>query len=128
RIGAWVPRFAARGTAIAAFAIEHRLPTFTFQTRMARDGLLMSYEPDVPEMFRRTAAIVGKVLRGAKPADIPVEQPTQFRFVINLKTARAIGLETPPSVLARGRDRRLARRSTRRLVGIDPTDRRLRRA
>lgn len=96
-----LPLFAARDTAIAAFAIEHRLPTFTFQTRMARDGLLMSYEADVPEMFRRIAAIVDKVLRGAKPADIPVEQPTQFHFVINLKTARAIGLDIPPPVLAR---------------------------
>ena len=92
---------AARSSSIAAFAIEHRLPTFTFQTRMERDGLLMSYEADVPEMFRRTAAIIDKILRGAKPADIPVEQPTQFRFVINLKTAHEIGIEIPPSVLTR---------------------------
>jgi putative tryptophan/tyrosine transport system substrate-binding protein len=95
------PLFAARSSSIAAFAIEHRLPTFTFQTRMARDGLLMSYEADVPEMFRRTAAIVDKILRGDKPGDIPVEQPTKFRFVINLKTARAIGIDIAPSMLIR---------------------------
>lgn len=96
-----LPLFAQRAGAIAAFAIEHRLPSFTFQTRMAHDGLLMSYEADGPEMLRSAAAIVDKILRGAKPADIPAEQPTQFRFTINMKTARAIGLEIPPAMLAR---------------------------
>lgn len=96
-----IPLFATHSLEIATFAIEHRLPTFTFQTQMARDGLLMSYESDLPEMYRTDADVVDKVLRGAKPADIPIEQPTRFRLTINLRTARAIGLEIPPSLLTR---------------------------
>jgi putative ABC transport system substrate-binding protein len=95
------PLFAVRTSVIAAFAIEHRMPTLTFQTRMVRDGLLMSYEADVPEMFRIAGAAVDKILRGAKPAEIPVEQPTKFRFTINMKTARAIGIEIPPLLVER---------------------------
>jgi len=95
------PVFAVSASGIATFAIEHRLPTLTFQTQMARDGLLMSYEPEVPELLRSAAGIVDKILRGAKPLDIPVEQPTQFRFVINAKTAHALGREIPSSLLTR---------------------------
>ena len=95
------PVFAVSASGIAAFAIEHRLPTLTFQTQMARDGLLMSYEPEVPELLRSAAGIVDKILRGAKPLDIPVEQPTQFRFVINAKTAHALGIKIPSSLLTR---------------------------
>jgi ABC-type uncharacterized transport system substrate-binding protein len=61
----------------------------------------MSYASDLLDQMRRSAALVDKVLRGAKPADLPVEQPTKFEFVINLKTAKALGLKIPPSVLAR---------------------------
>ena len=61
----------------------------------------MSYGPDNRDLFRRTAEFVDKILRGAKPADIPVEQPTKFDFVINLTTAKALGLEVPPTLLAR---------------------------
>jgi ABC-type uncharacterized transport system substrate-binding protein len=61
----------------------------------------MSYGPSYPELFRRIAVQMDKVLKGAKPADIPVEQPTKFEFVINLKTAKQIGLTIPPNVLAR---------------------------
>ena len=61
----------------------------------------MSYGPNFPDLFRRSAEIVDKILRGAKPADIPVEQPTKFDFVINLVTAKALGLTVPPSLLAR---------------------------
>lgn len=95
-----LPLFAQHSQKIAAFAIDQRLPTFTFSVPMARDGFLLAQSADVAGMFRRAAGIVDKILKGAKPADIPVEQPTRFHFVVNLKTARAIGIEIPPMLLA----------------------------
>jgi putative tryptophan/tyrosine transport system substrate-binding protein len=85
---------------VIAFTLEQRLPTLAAFTEIARDGALMSYSPDQMEIRRRAAYYVDRILRGAKPADLPVEQPTKFEFVINLKTARAIGLEFPPAFLA----------------------------
>jgi ABC-type uncharacterized transport system substrate-binding protein len=66
----------------------------------ARDGALISYGPDVPALFRRAAEYVDKILHGTKPGEIPVEQPTKFDLVINLKTAKALGLMVPPTLLA----------------------------
>ena len=86
---------------IAALAVKSRLPTIFYNSDWAEAGVLMSYGVDVPDMFRRAATYVDKILKGAKPADLPVEQPTKFEMIINLKTAKQIGLTIPPNVLAR---------------------------
>ena len=86
---------------ILEFAAENRLPTMHMDRTPVEAGGLMSYGPNVPDLFRRAAGYVDKILKGAKPADLPVERPTKFEFVINLKTATQIGLTIPPDVLAR---------------------------
>jgi len=83
------------------FALANRLPTTYPQREYVETGGLMSYGPNFPEMNRRAADFVDKILRGAKPADIPVEQPTKFDLIVNLITARALGLTVPQTVLAR---------------------------
>jgi len=95
-----IPLFREHSKEIAAFAIDQRLPSFTFSVAMARDGLLLAQSADFVGAYRSAAAIVDKILKGAKPADIPVEQPTKFHLVVNLKTARAIGIEIPLALLA----------------------------
>ena len=95
------PPATLHGQEIAAFAIEHRVLTVASFPIMAYAGLLMSLGPHGEEMNRRAAAIVVKILNGAKPADIPVEQPTRFQLVVNLKTAKALSLTIPPAILSR---------------------------
>ena len=82
-------------------AAKHRLPTMHTQSLWVEAGALMSYGTYFPDLYRRAATYVDKILRGAKPADLPVEQPMKFELVINLKTAKQIGLTIPPNVLAR---------------------------
>ena len=86
---------------IVNLAAQNRLPGMYNNSRFVEDGGLMSYSSDTREEFRRAALYIDKILKGAKPADLPVEQPTRFEFVINLKTAKQIGLTIPPNVLAR---------------------------
>jgi ABC-type uncharacterized transport system substrate-binding protein len=95
------PLMRANEKRIAGFALKNRLPSI-YSDRVAVDaGGLMSYGADQADSYRRVATYVDKILKGAKPADLPVEQPTKFELVINLKTAKQIGLTIPPEVLAR---------------------------
>jgi putative ABC transport system substrate-binding protein len=87
--------------ALIDFTIKRRLPSMHLNTELVTDGGLMSYSPDFGEMFRRAALYVDKILKGAKPADLPVEQPTKFVLTINLKTAKSLKLTIAQSVLAR---------------------------
>jgi len=86
-------------TQITELAAQHRLPAMYEGKEFVEAGGLMSYGPSVPDLFRRTATYVDKILKGAKPADLPVEQPTKFELIINLKTAEALGLTIPPTLL-----------------------------
>src|SRR3954453_12379420 len=89
------------GKRIAGLALRHRLPIFSSIPEFTDAGALVGYGPSRRDSYRRAATYVKKVLEGAKPGDIPVEQPTKIELVINLKTAKALGLEMPPMLLAR---------------------------
>ena len=91
----------AVATQIADFAVRHRLPAISMQRIFAAVGGLMAYGANQPEYFKRLPIYIDKILKGAKPGDLPVEQPTKFELVINLKTAKVLGLTIPPSLLAR---------------------------
>jgi putative ABC transport system substrate-binding protein len=92
--------FNCRGQ-IGVMAVKNRLPAISAVREYAEAGLLLSYGIDLPDQFRRSAVFVDKIFKGAKPADLPVELPTKFELVINLKTAKALGLEIPPTLLGR---------------------------
>ena len=92
--------FAAR-KALIELAARHRIPAIWEARVMVEEGGLLSYGPSFPDLFRRVALVVDRILKGAKPGDLPVEQPTTFELVINLKTAKALGLTIPPSLLLR---------------------------
>jgi len=93
--------FLAQARRIAELATQHRLPTIFFIREAVEAGGLMSYGQNILEQFYRAATYVDKILKGAKPGDLPVEQPTQFELVINLKTAKALGITIPQSILLR---------------------------
>ena len=95
------PLMFANQKRIADFALKSRLPSMYVKREFVDAGGLMSYGADLEDSYRRVAYYVDKILKGAKPADLPVEQPTKFEFVINLKAAKQIGLTIPPEVLAR---------------------------
>ncbi len=105
RVGALLvlssPLFNSQKQRIIDLAARHRLPAMYEDREFAEAGGLLSYGPDLPDVFRRAATYVDKILKGAKPADLPVEQPTKIDLVINLKTARALGLTIPQSLLSR---------------------------
>ena len=95
------PLFQQQKSQIVKLAAEHRLPTTTMYREYVEAGGLMSYGANLKSIYRRAASYVDKVLKGAKPGDIPVEQPTLFELVINVKTAKALGLKIPNSILVR---------------------------
>ena len=105
RIGAFIteatPRISLDRKKILALAEQNRLPAMHSEEEWVNSGGLMSYGANRVEPYRRAAVYVDKILKGAKPADLPVEQPTKFEFIINLKTAKALNLTIPQSVLFR---------------------------
>jgi putative ABC transport system substrate-binding protein len=95
------PVFASRRTQVVDLAVKSRLPAIYYRSEFVEDGGFMTYSTSLTDLDRRAATYVDKILKGAKPADLPVEQPMKFELVINLKTAKQIGLTIPPNVLAR---------------------------
>jgi putative ABC transport system substrate-binding protein len=100
-IAASDPFITARRALIMTLAQRHRLPAVYYFRRFAAEGGLMSYGPEPNDIARRSASYVDRILKGAKPTDLPVQGPTKFELVINLKTAKALGLDVPPTLLAR---------------------------
>ena len=86
---------------VVEFSATHRIPAMYESSAVVQSGGLMSYGPPPQEMFRRAANYIDRILKGAKPAELPAEQPTRYELTINLKTAKALGLEIPPMLLAR---------------------------
>ncbi len=95
------PIFFTHRKALVGLATKHRLPAIYEFREFVEDGGLMSYSASLPDMYRRAATYVDKILKGTKPPDLPVEQPTRFEFVINMKTAKVLGLTFPQTILIR---------------------------
>jgi putative ABC transport system substrate-binding protein len=95
------PLFAAHRQTIIGLMAKERIPSICQERTFVIDGCLMAYGPSFPEMFRRAAYYVDRILKGAKPSDLPIERPAKFELALNLQTARTIGLEIPPALLAR---------------------------
>ena len=96
-----VPTTVIHRNLIIRLAAEHRLPAVYNSRYWIAEGGLVSYGPDVLDQYRRTADYVDRILRGTKPGDLPVQAPTKYELVINLKTAKALGIDVPPTLLAR---------------------------
>jgi putative ABC transport system substrate-binding protein len=92
---------AAQRDLLLALTARHRMPFISVYRTLTSAGALMSYGPDIPEMYRRAAGYVDRILRGERPSDLPIQTPTKFELVVNLKTAKALGITIPASVLAR---------------------------
>jgi putative tryptophan/tyrosine transport system substrate-binding protein len=86
---------------IITLAARHKLPAVYFRPLFVSDGGLIAYGPNITDQYRRAAGYVDRILKGEKPADLPVQAPTKYKLVINLKTAKALGLDVPPTLLAR---------------------------
>ena len=95
------PLFNAHRELLGNLIAKHRLPAVCFFREFAEAGGLLSYAPSFVDLYRRLATYVDRILKGAKPSDLPIERPTKFEFVVNLKTARALGLMIPPTILSR---------------------------
>jgi len=95
------PLFGGNPQMVADLAMKRNIPTISLLPEFAREGGLLAYGPDIQGLFRQVGGMARKVLRGAKPAEMPVERPTRFQLVINMKTAKVLGLEVPPTLLAR---------------------------
>ena len=95
------PTFARHRARLAELAVKHRLPGVYEDKQYVDAGGLMSYGPSFPDLFRRSASYVDRILKGAKPGDLPIEQPMKFELAINLRAAKALGLTIPPSLLLR---------------------------
>ena len=95
------PAFNRHRGDLAELAVKHRLPGIYEDDGYVQAGGLMSYGPDFGDLYRRSASYVDRIFKGAKPGELPIEQPTKFELVINLKTAKALGLTIPPSLLQR---------------------------
>jgi putative tryptophan/tyrosine transport system substrate-binding protein len=100
-LGLASPIFFRQREDLARMAIKHRLPMIAPFREAAEAGVLVAYGASLPNMLRRAAEFIDRILKGTRPADLPMEQPTKFELVINLKTAKTLGLTIPPSLLAR---------------------------